>query len=148
MLDSRLWMFLEPLVTLKLASREVIILYNAPGGNERTLPHSLINTERLFFIIAHHVSGKWYGTDFYNLPPYLLVLFRIEFVLIHYNLRIDRPTVFCCCSFGCVGSLLQCAGFSVRWLLLLQSMGSRCTGFSSCGSQALEHRLSSCSAWA
>ena len=30
-------------------------------------------------------------------------------------------------------SLLQHAGFSLRWLLLLQSMGSRCAGFSSCG---------------
>ena len=41
-------------------------------------------------------------------------------------------------------SLLQCTGFSLPWLLLLQSMGSRCTGFSSCGSQVLERRLSSC----
>ena len=30
-------------------------------------------------------------------------------------------------------SLLRCMGFSLRWLLLLQSMGSRHTGFSSCG---------------
>ena len=41
-------------------------------------------------------------------------------------------------------SLLWCAGFSSRWLLLLRSTGSRCTGFSSCGSRALECRLSSC----
>ena len=32
------------------------------------------------------------------------------------------------------------------WLLLLWSMGSRCVGFTSCGSRALEHRLSSCGA--
>ena len=43
-------------------------------------------------------------------------------------------------------SSLRCAGFSLRWLLLLQSMGSRHAGFSSCGSQALECRLSSCGA--
>ena len=30
-------------------------------------------------------------------------------------------------------SLLRCAGFSLRWLLLLRSTGSRRTGFSSCG---------------
>ena len=41
-------------------------------------------------------------------------------------------------------SLLQCMGFSLQWLLLLWSMGSRCTGFSSCGSWALKPRLSSC----
>ena len=31
---------------------------------------------------------------------------------------------------------LRCAGFSLQWLLLLRSMGSRCTGFSSCGMRA------------
>ena len=33
-------------------------------------------------------------------------------------------------------SLLQCTGFSVQWLLLLRSTGSRLEGFSSCGMQA------------
>ena len=52
-------------------------------------------------------------------------------------------------------SSLWCAGFSLRWLLLLRSTGSRHVGsvvvarrLSSCGSQALEHRLSSCGAQA
>ena len=65
--------------------------------------------------------------------------------------------------FGCVGSSLLCAGFlqlqqagaTLRcgaWashcggFSLLRSMGSRYTGFSSCGSKALERRLSSCGA--
>ena len=33
-------------------------------------------------------------------------------------------------------SSLRCAGFSLWWLLLLWSTGSRCAGFSSCGTQA------------
>ena len=33
-------------------------------------------------------------------------------------------------------SLLQCVGFSLRWLLLLRSTGSRRAGFSSCGTRA------------
>ena len=33
-------------------------------------------------------------------------------------------------------SLLQCTGFSQRWLLLLQNAGSRRVGFSSCGTRA------------
>ena len=38
---------------------------------------------------------------------------------------------------GCGGySSLQCVGFSLRWLLLLRSMGSGCAGFSSGGSWA------------
>ena len=37
-------------------------------------------------------------------------------------------------------------GFSWRWLLLLQSTGSRLVGFSSCGSRTLEGWLNSCGA--
>ena len=33
-------------------------------------------------------------------------------------------------------SSLLCTGFSLQWLLLLQSTGSRQVGFSSCGTQA------------
>ena len=33
-------------------------------------------------------------------------------------------------------SLLQCVGFSLWWLLLLRSTGSRRAGFSSCGMRA------------
>ena len=33
-------------------------------------------------------------------------------------------------------SLLRCAGFSLRWLLLLRSTGSRRAGLSSCNTQA------------
>ena len=45
-------------------------------------------------------------------------------------------------------SSLRCTGFSLQWLLSLWSMGSRRVDFGSCGSQALERRLSSCSTWA
>ena len=41
-------------------------------------------------------------------------------------------------------SSLRYTGFSLRWLLLFRSMGSRRASFSSCGSRALERRLSSC----
>ena len=41
-------------------------------------------------------------------------------------------------------SSLWCAGFSLWWLLLLHSTGSRHVGFSSCVSGAIERRLSSC----
>ena len=59
----------------------------------------------------------------------------------------------CCVGFSLVAeskSLLQCAGFSLWWPLLLRSTDSRAHGsvavvheLSSCGSQALEHRLNS-----
>ena len=40
---------------------------------------------------------------------------------------------------GC--SSLRCVGFSLQWLLLLRSTGSRCTGFSSCGMWAQQLQL-------
>ena len=40
-------------------------------------------------------------------------------------------------------SLVSVCGFSLGWLLLLRSTGSRALGFDSRGSWALEHRLSS-----
>ena len=46
-------------------------------------------------------------------------------------------------------SSLQCMGFSSRWLLLLQSTGSRRVGFNSCGTWAsvvVARGLSSCGA--
>ena len=57
----------------------------------------------------------------------------------------DQYIVFCCCCcfkfiylfiFGFVGSLLRCTGFSLWWLFLLQSTGSRRAGLSSCGTWA------------
>ena len=41
-------------------------------------------------------------------------------------------------------SSLRCAGLSLQWLLPLRSTGSRHAGLSSCGSRALECRLSRC----
>ena len=38
--------------------------------------------------------------------------------------------------FGCAGSSLLLEGFSLQWLLLLCSMGSRHMGFSSCSTWA------------
>ena len=43
-------------------------------------------------------------------------------------------------------SSLQCEGFSLQWLLLLRSTGSRRAGFSTCSTGALDCRLSSCGA--
>ena len=62
------------------------------------------------------------------------------------GLRCCKQAFSSCIDWG--HTSLQCAGFSLQWLLLFRSMGSRHAGFSSCGSWALQHRLSSCGAWA
>ena len=47
-------------------------------------------------------------------------------------------------------SSLQCMGFSLRWLLLLRSTGSRLMGFSSHSTRAVVvmHGFNSCGSWA
>ena len=50
--------------------------------------------------------------------------------------------------FGWAGSWLWRVGFSLGWLLLLRSTGSRCPGFSSCDSRPLESGLSTWGSWA
>ena len=70
------------------------------------------------------------------------------FVYWHIYLFLVALGLCCCAGFPLVAarggySSLQCMGFSLQWLLLLQSIGSRCTGFSSCSLQALGDRLSS-----
>ena len=70
--------------------------------------------------------SKAYGFGFFNKFIYL-------FVLAVLGLRCCA-LAFSSCGAGGYSSL-QCAGFSL-WLLLLQSTGSRCPGFSSCGTWA------------
>ena len=99
--------------------------------------------ETLFWVLC--LSPKGSGDDLLCYIYYAVVFCVIyAFILFFLNLLI----------FGCIGSSFLHAGFSLvavslgysslQWLLLLQSTGSRRTGFSSCGSWALEHRLSSC----
>ena len=98
-----------------------------------------------------------------NILFYFILLFHFTLKWILSNLL--KFIYFIYFIFGCVGSSLlhvgfalvaasggyssmRCTGFSLWWLLLLWSTGSRHAGFSSCGSWALEHRLSSCGTWA
>ena len=86
---------------------------------------------------------KVFGED---LPGYVLVLFfKFIYFLAVLGLRCCARAFSSCGERGLLSSL-RCAGFSLQWLLLLWSMGSRRTGFSSCGSWTLERRLSSCGA--
>ena len=79
---------------------------------------------------SHHAGTGWCQIYFstMDVPDCLLLSsgwFR-EFLKIFIYLFI----------FGFIGSSLWCVGFSSRWLLLLQSTGSRRVGFSSCGTWA------------
>ena len=73
----------------------------------------------------------WFFFFFLNIIFYLFLFFSLAALGL------------CCCTWtfsSCSErggySLLQCSGFSLRWLVLLWSMGSRCAGFNSCGARA------------
>ena len=84
----------------------------------------------------------------HSLPHYLFVFINLFILFIFFWLH----WVFvAACRLSLVSASrgycsLRCVGFSSRWLLLLPSLGSRCAGFSSCGSWTVEHRLSRCGA--
>ena len=70
-----------------------------------------------------------------------------------FYLFLALPGLGCCLGFSLVAasggySPVRCTGFSLWWLLLSRSAGSRCAGFSSCSSRALERKLGSCGVWA
>ena len=78
----------------------------------------------------------------------LFVLFKFIYLFIYFSLCwvfVAAPGLSLVVASGGY-SLLWCAGFSLWWLLLLWSTGSRRAGFSSGGSRAPELRLSSCGA--
>ena len=93
------------------------------------------SSSSLYFFVAHSIIGS----VFFLIN--LFIYFWLCWVFIT------------ACSLSLIAasrgySSLWYAGFSLQWLLLLPSTGSRHTGFSSCGAKALELRLSSCGVWA
>ena len=75
---------------------------------------------------------------FLNCPKKFLFKFYLFYLLIYFWLHrvfiAARGLSLVVVSGGY--SLLQCTGFSLQWLLLLRSTGSRHAGFSSCSTRA------------
>ena len=90
---------------------------------------------------SHRSDGVFlfWGVFFYFLNLFIYLLFILIFFWLCWVFVAARGLSLVAASGGY--SSLRCAGFSLRWLLSLWSTGSRCTGFSSCGSQALDRRL-------
>ena len=106
---------------------------------------------------SESLEGNQSRRDRVRLPsPFFQLFLLLFFLLINLfmaALGLHRWVFVAACRLCLVAvnrgySLLRCAGFSLRWLLLLWSTGSRCAGFSSCGTWALECRLSRCGAQA
>ena len=122
------------------------------------VPFCIPNSSGWEFLLLHILVSIWYwqALDFGHSDRYIFVtfwfgdfflsfFFLINFIFIYFWLC----WVFvAACGLSLVAasggySSMRCTGFSLRWLLLLRNTGSRRTSFSSCGSQALEHKLSS-----
>ena len=84
-------------------------------------------------LICASLTYMKYLTVFFVFWLLLLLFF---FFWLHWVLIAARGLSLVAVSGGY--SSLQCMCFSLQWLLLLQSTGSRCAGFSSCGTQAQE----------
>ena len=94
---------------------------------------------------APSIFGLWLFEPAFNsciLFYYFLKNLFIYYFWLHWIFIAARGLSLVAASGGC--SSLRCAGFSLRWLLLLRSTGSRRAGFRSCGLRALERRLSRC----
>ena len=77
-------------------------------------------------------------SSFYSKVEHLFLKNKFVYLVIYFWLRwvfVAARGLSLVAASG-VYSSLRCAGFSLRWLLLLRSMGSRYVGFSSCGWQA------------
>ena len=83
--------------------------------------------------LIHMVLG-FHGYRLSPLKGIVIVLFIYLFIWPHWVFVVAHGLSLVVVSGGY--SSLQCAGFSLQWLLLLRSMGSRRAGFSSCGTQA------------
>ena len=81
-----------------------------------------------------HLVFNWINSDFFFFSLINLFFLFIYFWLCWVFIAV-RGLPLVAASGGY--SLLQCAGFSLWWLLSLWSMGSRRAGFSSCGMWAL-----------
>ena len=95
---------------------------------------------------VHRIQGFFffqviYQCSFFILKKYLFIYFWLGWVFI-------AVQTFLWSQGAGATPQLQCVGFSLRWLLSLQSTCSRYTDFCGCNSWALEHRLSSCGAQA
>ena len=99
--------------------------------------------------------SQWVHFILFYFKVFLKILFYLFIFWLHWVFIAACRSSLVAASGGY--SSLWCTGFSLQWLLLLQSTGSRRVGFSSCGMLAQQlwlagsrapTRVSSCSTWA
>ena len=95
--------------------------------------------ERLLFASSPYYASKCSAAC---LPPVFFFFNKFIYLFVCFYFWLHWVFVAACglslVAASGVSSSLRCAGFSLQWLLLLQSMGSRHADFSSCGTWAQE----------
>ena len=116
------WRFLKKLKIEPPYEPAILLLGMYPKNtntNSKRYMHTYVHSSIIFFITA----------AFFFFIYFLFYLFLTALGLC------SCARAFSGCGEG-GSSSLQCVGFSLWWLLLLWSTGSRRAGFSSCGTQA------------
>ena len=80
------------------------------------------------------IAGSYGSSVFSFLKFIYLFIYLFIYFWLHWVLIAVRGLSLVAASRGY--SSLRCESFSLHWLLLLQSTGSRCAGFLSCGTWA------------
>ena len=109
-----------------------MVIFNFWGGN----CHAVFHLCRTILHPHQQCTGvPIYISVLFQLCSFNIVVFNKFIYLFIFWLRwvfvAARGLFLVAVSGGC--SLLRCAGFSLRWLLLLRNTGSRHVGFGSCG---------------
>ena len=144
-----------PFYKLKLRNfKKYLLVYNNSTSLYVNINHTFFNEKTTMFSKTKKSSGKSGIVLLFLQISVMSFFFLVLFIYfwLHWVFvaacRLSLVVVS-----GRLLSSLWCVGFSLWWLLLLRSTGSRACasvvvalGLSSCGSRALEHRLSSCGA--
>ena len=81
----------------------------------------------------------WDACEISRWTFYFILFFKMHFIYLFIYFGCVGSSLLCRLSLVVASggySSLRCAGFSLLWLLLLRSTGSRHVGFSSCGTRA------------
>ena len=131
---------LASIVSVEKFLYEVLFFLHFPSL-EASVSFSLILAWVVAWFFFHHCTSPSVDPFIYGLQFWSSFFFKIH-SLIHSFINLLLRWVFVAARrlslVAASGgySLLRCAGFSLQWLLLLRSMGSRHAGFSSCGMRA------------
>ena len=118
----------------------ILSFYPSQSAHTHTHTHSHI---QILFPFFSYINGKSYYIYCSVSCSVCSTIYHGHFFFLNLFIYLFLAALGLCCCVRAFSSCsergyssLRCVGFSLRWLLLLLSMGPRRAGFSSCGAQA------------